>query len=160
MEKLRAEIALESQRAAAAEARAAAQEKAALQGKLGAAINAVDTESVSKLLADRIVMRDGKAVVLDESSVEQTNIDGTPTTPQQLYQSWAEAHPWAIKGEVIPGTGSIRSQGPMPPRDPGWAHFVGPNSSARDANILCSTPEGKRRYAEYKRQARAAGAIS
>jgi hypothetical protein len=158
VEKLRAEIALEQQRASAAEARAAAQEKAILQGRLGSSINAVDTESVSKLLADRITMRDGKAIVLDESGAEQKNPDGSPTSPEQLYQSWAEAHPWAIRGQVIPGTGERGFQGQRPPAQIPLEQIFGPKSDARLANQI-ALRNGGRDYARMKIEAKKRGLI-
>src|SRR4051812_14842171 len=49
IEKLRAEISLEQQRSAAAEARAIQQEKAVLLARLGQQIDAIDPTSVGKL---------------------------------------------------------------------------------------------------------------
>lgn len=148
IEKLRAEIALEQQRASAAEARAAAQEKAVLQSRLGASIDAVDSESVSKLLADRIVMRDGKAIVVDEAGVEETNGDGTPTSPEQLYTTWAAAHPWAIRGRVVTGTGQGGSTGLPAPAQIPLERIFGPASDSRLANQVA---QGKIPGMDYKR---------
>jgi hypothetical protein len=129
-----------------------------LLARLGAEIGAVDATSVGKLLSDRIVMRDGQPIVVDESGAEQVNLDGTPTSPQQLYSDWSAKHLWAIKGSVVTGTGSSGSSGSQPPALMDWRKYVGSQSSAADANRLAL--RDPRAYAEMKRQARAAGAIS
>jgi hypothetical protein len=136
VEKLRAEIALETQRASAAEARSTAQEKELLLSQLGTAIDAVSPHDVSKLLADEIVRRDNRWVVVDTAGVEQLNPDSTPVTPQQHYEAWAASHLYAIHGRTKSGSGSTPSSGRLPPVTLPLSHYWGPGSSAKDCNQL------------------------
>jgi hypothetical protein len=157
VEKLRAEIALEQQRASAAEARAAAQEKSVLLSRLGSGIDAVDPESVGKLLSDRIAMRDGKPVVLDESGAEQVNPDGSAVSPEQLYSSWAASHAWAIRGRTITGTGQTSSAGSgnsIPPPSIPLERLFGPKSDGKLINQIAITDNARfqRLRAEAKRK--------
>lgn len=158
VEKLRAQLADEKLRASAADARAVAQEKQVYQSRLAAQVDAVDASAVSKLLADNLVNRDGKWVVLDDAGVERVGADGVPVTPEILYNEFALSHPWAIKGRTINGTGQGGSTGSAPPAALDWRRYVGSHSSAADANRLAQ--RDPRAYAEMKRQARAAGAIA
>lgn len=122
----------------------------------------VDVETLQKLTRGNLKhdATTGSFIVTNDDGTPRVGPDGTtPVSVSDFFQDFGNRKPWLVKGTVLPGTGQGSSTGTIPPRDPGWAHFVGPNSSARDANILCQTAEGKRRYAEYRRQARAAGAI-
>lgn len=82
------------------------------------------------------------------------------TTPEKFFQEFLNSRLYLVKGEVVPGIGSSGSNASASavPRDLGWAHYIGPNSNSRDANALAQ--RDPRKYQEYKRQARAAGAIS
>jgi len=157
VEKLRAEIALEQQRASTAEARASAQEKSALLSRLGAGIDAVDPESVGKLLSDRIAMRDGKPIVLDESGAEQVNPDGSAVSPEQLYSSWAASHAWAIRGRTITGTGSSGSGNSIPPPSIPLERLFGPKSDGKLINQIAITDNA--RFQRLRSEAKKRGLI-
>jgi len=147
VEKLRAQLADEKLRAAAADARATQQEKQVFQNQLATQIDAVDAASVSKLLADSLAKRGGKWVVIDEETgVDKLNADGSAQTPAQAYAEWALKHPWAIRGRVVAGTGSTGSTGSVPPPQVPLEHYFGSKSNAAAVNKLSiQRPEEYRR---------------
>ena len=159
IEKLRAEISLEQQRATAAEARAAQQEKAVLLTQLGTAIDAVSVSDVGKLIGDSIVQRDGKwAVVVD--GVEQVNVDGTPVTPQQHYAAWAANHLYAIRGRTLSGGGGTSSSGSSfrtSVTDKPLSFYFGAGSNAAAVNALSIQRPDE--YKRLRREAVAAGIL-
>ena len=160
IEKLRAEISLEQQRSAAAEARAVQQEKAVLLARLGQEIDAIDPTSVGKLLASEIVARDGKFVVVDEAGVERVNVDGTPVTPQQHYKTWAADHLWGIKGRVLSGGGGTSSSGSstrVPVTEKPLNFYFGSGSNAAAVNAL--SIQNPALYKKLRRDAVAAGIL-
>jgi hypothetical protein len=158
LEKTRALLADERLRASAAEKHAEQQEKAVLQSRLSASIDAVDAASVSKLLADSLTKKEGKWIVIDdETGAERLNPDGSAQTPEQAYSIWASAHPWAIRGRTIPGTGATGSTGSIPPPQVPLEYYFGPKSNSAAVNKLSLTRPDE--YARLRREAVKKGLI-
>ena len=157
VEKLRAQVADSELKAKAADARATAQEKALLQSRLAAQIDSVDANAVSKLLADNLVNRDGKWIVIDDNGTDRIDAAGNPVTPEALYREFAESHPWAIRGRTITGTGQGGSSSSAVPTGIPLEKLFGRTSDSRLANNLAL--RDKRAYDAAKREAISRGLI-
>jgi hypothetical protein len=124
-----------------------------------AANNHIDVDTTLRLTRNNLRhdAATGSFTVVNDDGTPRVSASGDPMSVSDFFKDFSSKKLHLVRGTVVTGTGQGGSAGSIPPRDPGWQHFVGPNSNSRDANALAQ--RDPRKYAEYKRQARAAGAI-